>query len=276
MLRQVPCLTDGDSFPNMCYSDISVLYYWRGLKDGQIPYLDSDVEYPVLTGAFMELGRRLVMLLGGQSHAGVSDAEASHAAGLFFGVNAVAAVRPVLCADLGAPADAPPLGRADDRGRAGDLDHRTDQLGRTGGRPDLAGPAGMVAQASGVGRSVDRAGDRGEAVSDAAAGATGGALSADQPAQTLLRDRRRRARVLGGGEPAGLPGHAGGLDELLDVQRRPWRRPRLDLVRARPRRCGDRLGVATGWPRSWSRGRWRSAACCCWRRDGPGSRRACS
>ncbi len=90
MLRQVPCLTDGDSFPNMCYSDISVLYYWRGLKDGQIPYLDSDVEYPVLTGAFMELGRRLVMLLGGQSHAGVSDAEASHAAGLFFGVTAVA------------------------------------------------------------------------------------------------------------------------------------------------------------------------------------------
>lgn len=89
MLRQVPCLRSGDKFPSMCYSDISVLYYWRGLKDGQIPFLDSDVEYPVLTGGFMELGRRLVLLLGGQSRPGLSDAEVAHASGLYFGVNSV-------------------------------------------------------------------------------------------------------------------------------------------------------------------------------------------
>lgn len=89
MLRQVPCLEAGDKFPAMCYSDISVLYYWRGLKDGQIPYLDSEVEYPVLTGAFMEFSRRLVLMLGGQSRPGLSPEEVSHAAGLFFGVNAL-------------------------------------------------------------------------------------------------------------------------------------------------------------------------------------------
>lgn len=89
MVRQVPCLTTGDKFPNMCYSDISVLYYWRGLKDGQIPYLDSDVEYPVLTGAFMEVGRRLVLLLGGQSRPGLAADEVARAAGLYFGVNAL-------------------------------------------------------------------------------------------------------------------------------------------------------------------------------------------
>ena len=89
MLRQIPCLHTQSKFPNMCYSDISVLYYWRGLKDGQIPYLESELEYPVLTGGFMELSRRLVLMLGGQSRPGLSSEEVSHAAGLFVGVNAV-------------------------------------------------------------------------------------------------------------------------------------------------------------------------------------------
>lgn len=89
MLRQVPCLESSETFTNMCYSDISVLYYWRGLKDGQIPFIDADLEYPVLTGAFMELTRRLVVLFGGQSAPGLSDAEVAHAAGLFLGINAV-------------------------------------------------------------------------------------------------------------------------------------------------------------------------------------------
>ena len=88
-LRQLPCRKSSDMFPNMCYSDITVLYYWRGLQDGKIPYLDSEVEYPVLTGAFMELGRRLVVLLGGRSEPGLSSTDTTHAAGLFFGINIV-------------------------------------------------------------------------------------------------------------------------------------------------------------------------------------------
>ena len=88
MLRQLPCIPAGDKFPRMCYSDITVLYYWRGLKDGQIPYLDSDVEYPVLTGAFMEFSRRILLMLGGQSRPGLSGEEVTSAAGLYFGINA--------------------------------------------------------------------------------------------------------------------------------------------------------------------------------------------
>lgn len=91
MLRQIPCQTGGSSqyLPWMCYSDIPILYYWRGLKDGQIPFLQTDLEYPVLTGALMEVCRRLVLLLGGQSRPGLSSEEVAAATDLFFGVNAL-------------------------------------------------------------------------------------------------------------------------------------------------------------------------------------------
>jgi uncharacterized membrane protein len=36
-----------------CYTDLLPLYSGRGLNDGDIPYLDHDVEYPVLTGGLM-------------------------------------------------------------------------------------------------------------------------------------------------------------------------------------------------------------------------------
>lgn len=90
MLRQIPCKGAGNQYlPWMCYSDIPVLYYWRGLKDGQIPFLQTDLEYPVLTGAFMELCRRLVLALGGQSRPGLTSDEVAHATDLFFGVTAL-------------------------------------------------------------------------------------------------------------------------------------------------------------------------------------------
>ncbi len=92
MARQVPCNSghqDNQFLPWMCYSDIPVLYYWRGLKDGQIPFLQSDLEYPVLTGAFMELSRRFVLMFGGESRPGLSEAEVAHATQLFFGVTAL-------------------------------------------------------------------------------------------------------------------------------------------------------------------------------------------
>jgi uncharacterized membrane protein len=44
---------DLKQYRQMCYTDVLALYYAEGLSDGQIPYADHKVEYPVLTGVFM-------------------------------------------------------------------------------------------------------------------------------------------------------------------------------------------------------------------------------
>lgn len=90
MLRQLPCLArGGDYFPAMCYSDITVLFYWRGISEGKVPYLQADLEYPVLTGALMDFTRRLTNLLGGQTAPGLPAEQVASSAGLYFGVNAL-------------------------------------------------------------------------------------------------------------------------------------------------------------------------------------------
>ncbi len=91
MLRQRPCEIGGETkYLALCYSDVRVLWYWRGLQDGQVPYFDfAQIEYPVLTGAFMEVGRRLVLLFGGRSQPGLNGAEIAYADHLFMGVTAV-------------------------------------------------------------------------------------------------------------------------------------------------------------------------------------------
>jgi uncharacterized membrane protein len=58
-VKQVPC-ADGDwtgakQYTHFCYSDTVPLFGIRGLDSGQVPYLDSELEYPVLTGGFMQL-----------------------------------------------------------------------------------------------------------------------------------------------------------------------------------------------------------------------------
>jgi uncharacterized membrane protein len=56
-IKQAPCAS-GDwtgyvQYTHFCYSDTVPLYGLHGLDKGQVPYLDSAVEYPVLTGGFM-------------------------------------------------------------------------------------------------------------------------------------------------------------------------------------------------------------------------------
>src|SRR3954469_17878861 len=60
-LQKLPCRRVGFDFVptvrNACYTDIYPLYFGRGLADGKIPYfdkIDEPVEYPVLTGWFMQ------------------------------------------------------------------------------------------------------------------------------------------------------------------------------------------------------------------------------
>jgi uncharacterized membrane protein len=56
-IKQAPCAS-GDwagfvQYTHLCYSDTVPLFGVHGLGSGQVPYLDSAVEYPVLIGAFM-------------------------------------------------------------------------------------------------------------------------------------------------------------------------------------------------------------------------------
>jgi uncharacterized membrane protein len=55
--KQNPCAdgnwTGSKQYTHFCYSDTVPLFGLRGLDTGQVPYLGSAVEYPVLTGGFM-------------------------------------------------------------------------------------------------------------------------------------------------------------------------------------------------------------------------------
>ncbi|WP_448614961.1 glycosyltransferase family 87 protein [Modestobacter sp. URMC 112] len=56
--KQAPCAdgnwTGSKQYTHFCYSDTVPLFGLHGLAEGEVPYLDSQVEYPVLTGAFMQ------------------------------------------------------------------------------------------------------------------------------------------------------------------------------------------------------------------------------
>lgn len=58
-VQKAPCQSHdwsgGYQYTHLCYSDVVALWGGEGLSVGQIPYLDHAVEYPVLTGAAMEL-----------------------------------------------------------------------------------------------------------------------------------------------------------------------------------------------------------------------------
>jgi uncharacterized membrane protein len=57
--KQAPCAngrwTGSKQYTHLCYNDAVPLFGIHGLSAGKVPYLDSPVEYPVLTGGFMQL-----------------------------------------------------------------------------------------------------------------------------------------------------------------------------------------------------------------------------
>ena len=62
-MKQAPC-SDGDwagsvQYTHLCYSDTVPLFGLHDLDEGRLPYLQSPVEYPVLTGGFMALAAAL-------------------------------------------------------------------------------------------------------------------------------------------------------------------------------------------------------------------------
>ncbi|HET9650006.1 MAG TPA: glycosyltransferase 87 family protein [Microlunatus sp.] len=82
-----------DQFKLMCYSDIGLLYAGRGLLQGHVPYLQSGnydvLEYPVLTGWFLELERRLAAWLGAAQGSDLTDVQRVQSTLVFVDVNTV-------------------------------------------------------------------------------------------------------------------------------------------------------------------------------------------
>ncbi len=65
---------EGEPWVHSCYSDILPLYGGRGLAEGLLPYLQADLEYPVLTGALMAAVGLPVHALGERGLLGGADA----------------------------------------------------------------------------------------------------------------------------------------------------------------------------------------------------------
>ena len=93
MVFRLPCRNGADHFRYLCYSDIPLLYPGRGLMQGNTPYLDSGdypvLEYPVLTGWFLELERILTRLLGGAQGTDLTAEQQAESTLRFLDVNAV-------------------------------------------------------------------------------------------------------------------------------------------------------------------------------------------
>ncbi|HEY8202235.1 MAG TPA: hypothetical protein VII47_12895, partial [Actinomycetota bacterium] len=54
---KAPCAShpwaDNFQYRHFCYNDLQPLAGGRGILQGDVPYRDHDLEYPVLTGTFM-------------------------------------------------------------------------------------------------------------------------------------------------------------------------------------------------------------------------------
>jgi uncharacterized membrane protein len=85
-LQKAPCQdgawSDLKQYRQMCYTDVLALYYNEGLADGQIPYVQHAVEYPVLTGVFMGV-------LGLPVHAVGKDRPGFNQGQVFYNLNAL-------------------------------------------------------------------------------------------------------------------------------------------------------------------------------------------
>ncbi len=94
MAHQASCRqTDPNSSVNaiarMCYTDIPVLYQARGLSEGKVVYVTAPWEYPVLTGGFVDVARRITDFLGVTATPGLSAQQVLTNADIFYSVCAV-------------------------------------------------------------------------------------------------------------------------------------------------------------------------------------------
>lgn len=57
--------TDGEQYTTGCYNDVMPFWTGRGVADGRIPYLQQQIEYPVLTGTQIGIEGAVTRLLFG-------------------------------------------------------------------------------------------------------------------------------------------------------------------------------------------------------------------
>lgn len=87
--RQTDPAKSVNAIARMCYTDIPVLYQARGLSEGKAVYVTAPFEYPVLTGGFVDVARRITDVLGVKAAPGLSGQEILSNADIFYSVCAV-------------------------------------------------------------------------------------------------------------------------------------------------------------------------------------------
>jgi uncharacterized membrane protein len=110
-VQKSPCRdgawVDLKQYKDLCYTDVLALYYAEGLGNGDIPYVDHAVEYPVVTGAFIGALGLPVHAIGEWLGAGFNQGEAFYDANaLVLGLLAVGTVGMVLALRRRRPWDA--------------------------------------------------------------------------------------------------------------------------------------------------------------------------
>ncbi len=99
-LLSYPCRSNDwaspDRYEHLCYSDIPALFSLRGFADGYLPYLQTPpggqpLEYPVLTGVFMQIAAVITKGADGLAHG-------ANAMVTFFDVNSVLLLLALLAA----------------------------------------------------------------------------------------------------------------------------------------------------------------------------------
>lgn len=89
MARQAPCQQHVygqtvNPFLRLCYSDIPLIYQGRGIATGASIYGQAHLEYPVVTGYAVMLGRFFTRIFGGIVGPGASGQQQLDASHLFF------------------------------------------------------------------------------------------------------------------------------------------------------------------------------------------------
>ena len=84
--RQTDPNTSVNAIARLCYTDIPVLYQARGLSEGKVVYVTAQWEYPVLTGGFVDVARRITDFLGTPASPDLTSQQVLTNADIFYSV----------------------------------------------------------------------------------------------------------------------------------------------------------------------------------------------